>query len=79
MEVDKSKPTIMGVFRAIPRETPFFTKKSERKPDNKTPTKAAKNGAEAKNPDFKKSNPRYSTRYVGNHVKKNHNVEFTAN
>lgn len=79
IEVDKSRPTIIGVFLAIPKDTPFFTKASDTNPDSNTPTNAAKNGADARNPDFKKSNPLYSTRYVGNQVRKNHKVEFTAN
>lgn len=62
IEMDKTSPVSTGVFRAISFEKPFLTKKSEIKPESKTPTNAAKNGNDAKKPDSRKSSPRYSTK-----------------
>lgn len=79
MEIDRINPVIIGVLRATPADTPLLIRKSDRKPDNRTPMNAARNGSEARKPDWRKSRPLYFTRYVGNHVRKNHKVELTAN
>lgn len=62
MEVDKIKPAIIGVFLALLLDTPFFTRKSERKPAERTPINAAIKGKDAKNPVLIKDKPRYSTK-----------------
>lgn len=79
IEVDKSSPTIIGVFLQYLVILLFSLRRQIQSQIIILLQTLLKNGADAKNPDFKKSNPLYSTRYVGNQVRKNHKVELTAN
>ncbi len=47
-----NRPTMIGPFRATPRDTPLRSRKSENAPENSTPASAATNGSEARNPDL---------------------------
>src|SRR6185312_13274942 len=80
--VESSRPKMMGIFLAVDAEQPRFIKKSESRPEHRMPKKAARNGSDAGresiNFPLMKSMCRYFTRYVGNHVRKNHMVDVTA-
>ena len=56
--VESKSPVNTGVFLANSLVFPFFIKKSEVKPESKTPQNAARNGSDVKNPDLIKSKPR---------------------
>lgn len=53
MEIDRINPVIIGVLRATPADTPLLIRKSDRKPDSRTPMNAARNGSEARKPDWR--------------------------
>src|SRR5262249_1565584 len=76
MLVDSNRPKMMGVFLAVDAEKPCFISKSESKPEQRIPKNAARNGNDAGSESMNfppmKSMCRYFTRYVGNHVRKNH-------
>src|SRR5215217_5701995 len=79
MLVESRRPTTIGTLRAVPSEAPRRTIRSDKTPELSTPTNAARNGSDARNPAFTKLMPRACTRYVGNQVRKNQSVEVSAN
>src|SRR5689334_695098 len=79
MLVESRRPVTIGTFRAAPSDAPRRTIASERRPEQSTPTNAARKGSDARKPAFTKLIPRSCTRYVGNQVRKNQSVEVSAN
>ena len=62
MDVEISRPRMMGSLRARPTVAPRRIRKSDSTPEHSTPMKAARKGTEARKPDLMKSMPRYFTR-----------------
>src|SRR3990167_5850827 len=55
IDVEISKPPMIGNLRAKPTVYPRRIRKSEKNPEQSTPTKAARNGSDANRPDLMKS------------------------
>nr|GFD36116.1 hypothetical protein [Tanacetum cinerariifolium] len=58
IDVEISSPAMMGSLRAKPTVWPRRINQSEKNPEHRTPTKAARNGNDANRPDLMKSMPR---------------------